>query len=113
MNDGHITRGRRLPDGEFLDRCVRYTLTPGDYGRDRSRKGGDPSFPEWLWFACDPRGEALVLDDCDVTEHPDGSISVEGEVVGRVPMPGVDPWIGTLVRGVWVEDVELLSRSPG
>jgi hypothetical protein len=60
---------------------------PGCYGKDR----------DGLWWCRPPKGGAGVLGDHKVTEHEDGTITVEPSIL----MPGV--WHGYLRKGVWEE----------
>lgn len=48
------------------------------------------------WWAWPPKGEIGTLDDHEVTEHADGTISV---------LPSIDngEWHGYLSNGVWSE----------
>lgn len=79
-----VVRGRRVypnEDGWFK-------LEPGDYGQD-----GDGA-----WWACAPvEGQHYsgVLTDHQVTEHPDGTITVSPSLMFS------DKYHGFLERGWW------------
>jgi hypothetical protein len=73
--------GRRvLDDGPFA---------PGDYGQVNG-----------VWHARGPRGHLASLEEHEVTEHEDGTISVTPSLL----LVGEDNeivWHGWLERGVW------------
>jgi hypothetical protein len=77
--------GRRLPDGSHALDC-----DPGDYWRVK-RDG------EWIWMCCTPNGMAGDLTQHDVTEHPDGTITVLPSIL----VQGEHEWHGYLENGVW------------
>src|SRR2546430_757157 len=53
------------------------------------------------WWAHAPRGPVGALDDHQVTEHPDGTISVSPSIEWGTPWN----WHGYLRNGVWEEVV--------
>lgn len=83
-----MAAGRRVyqgPDGDI------FKMAPGDYG-----KGSDN-----LWYAFPPvPGLAPgCLAGHQVTEHPDGTITVSP----CLSMSGRGTWHGHLCRGEWIE----------
>lgn len=73
-------KGVRLPDGLLAGVWFKH----GDYMRDETGK----------WWLRPPRGSMGDLDGHTVTEHEDGTITVEPSIAG-------DDWHGYLERGVW------------
>lgn len=73
-------QGRRLPDGGHPP------MREGDYWRD---EGG-------TWWVRPPRSGAGTIEDHEVIEHTDDTITVS---------PSIDAgtWHGYLRRGVWEE----------
>lgn len=82
-------RGVRLADGEMRSEGA---FRPGAYGRVLRDE-------EWIWMACTPNGYLGDLSEHEVTEHEDGSISVEPSI--DVGMDGRSLWHGYLRRGKW------------
>lgn len=77
-------QGRRLPDD-----CTT-GLMAGDYGRVTLAG-------EEHWHVCMPNGSSGILGEShQVTEHPDGSISVWPSILDRE-----SGWHGHLVGGYW------------
>lgn len=72
--------GRRV----HPDRNGALNLTPGDYGR--TTKG--------VWWVYPPRGSMRVMKSEQVTEHEDGTITVEGLIANK-------EWKGRLLNGAW------------
>lgn len=71
-------QGRRLPDGGHP------LMSEGDYWRD----------DDGMWWVRPPNSGAGTIEDHEVTEHEDGTITVE---------PSIDAgtWHGFLRRGTW------------
>lgn len=84
--------GRRLPDDTALS-----SADAGGY----CRRSGDG-----VWECVTPNGRVGGLDDHEVVEHEDGTITVspsilvDPETIGGVSLPG---WHGFLKYGVWSE----------
>lgn len=76
--------GRRLPDESDWSSENR----PGDYWK---RKGG--------WYALTPNELLANLRKHDVTEEPDGTITVSPSIFVNQGQPV--SWHGFLERGVW------------
>lgn len=72
--------GRRLPEETRV-------FAEGDYGRI----GG-------VWYARPPGSHMGCLDNHEVTEHEDGTITVSPSILID---DGRKPWHGYLERGVW------------
>jgi hypothetical protein len=78
-------------DGRRVYRDFAYgNPMPGEYGKLQG-----------AWYGCTPSGIAGSLRGHDVTEHPDGTITVTPVVLfadgnGKT-------WYGFLERGVWSE----------
>jgi hypothetical protein len=82
--------GTRLPDGTGW-----FDAEPGDYWRIR-RDG------EWLWKATDPvYGMVAALDEHEVTEHDDGTITVSPSILIHGGERMKDEFHGYLKHGVW------------
>lgn len=61
---------------------------PGDYGKTQDGR----------WIIRPPRGEAYILEDHEVIEHKDGTITVS-------PSINTGQWHGYLERGTWLDYV--------
>jgi hypothetical protein len=72
--------GRRLGESS----ASRTALAPGEYLRDH----------DGTWWVRPPVGPAMPLTEHTVTEHDDGTITVEPWIIA-------DGWLGWLERGVW------------
>ena len=79
-----VTPGRRLPDGHDV-------FAPGDYGKLRDG-----------WYGRPPRGGLGNLENHDVTEHEDGTITVSPSILIDDGRPE-RRWHGYLEHGVWRE----------
>lgn len=77
------TEGRRRADGTDVA-----DLMAGDYCQRGSR-----------WWCCTPNGMMGNLERHEVTEHPDGTITVSPSIL----VAGERSWHGYLERGVWRE----------
>jgi len=78
-----ITPGKRLyPNAEG-----HLILRPGEYGKDN----------EGHWWCRPPRGDIGTLDDHEVVEHDDHTITVRPSIL----LEGV--WHGSLTFGIWEE----------
>jgi hypothetical protein len=110
-------QGRRLADGWHYHRSADVAAwgdpspatepcQPGDYWKQlmaTREEAGDapqatgPRNRDWYWTICDPRGSLGMITTHEVTEHPDGTITVHPSIL--------DPngWHGWLERGVWRE----------
>ena len=75
--------GRRV----HPDRNGELNLTSGDYGR--TTKG--------VWWVHPPRGSVRVAKPEIVTEHDDGTITVDGLIANK-------QWKGRLVKGIWKQE---------
>ena len=75
--------GRRV----HPERSGNLDLSPGDYGR--TAKG--------VWWVCPPVGSLRVAKPETVTEHPDGTITIDGLIANK-------QWKGRLVNGVWQQE---------
>jgi hypothetical protein len=98
-------QGTRLPDAvmgepgpgwdaweELRDGVRQNIAPPGAYLRVTS------SGKFWCWYVKSPSGNICTLrDNHQVTEHPDGTITVAPSIV----FPHSDRWHGFLRRGVW------------
>jgi hypothetical protein len=75
------------------------TLLPGDYGKDGLGR----------WWARPPieAGHAAMLDEHEITEHDDGTISVSPSIVQE------EKYHGFLKKGVWSDFVRIKGRSNG
>lgn len=73
-------KGQRLPDG------YNYGVNEGDYFRD----------PDGMWTLRPPRSDVGFLDGHTVSEHEDGTITVEPSIV-------TPHWHGYLRHGEWSE----------
>jgi hypothetical protein len=85
-------QGRRLPDSHR----VVAGFAHGDYQKVTHADGTEH------WWACPPRGAVGVLDDHQVSENEDGTITVSPSIL----MPSDNPageWHGYLERGIWRE----------
>jgi len=77
-------KGRRIyPNTE----TGRFAMAPGDYCKSL----------DGHWWIRPPRGSMGVLDDHEIAEHPDGTITVSPSIL----LP--DQWHGYLEYGVWRE----------
>lgn len=85
-------QGRRLPDGPMKLAGIAH----GDYKKVTYADGSVH------WYCCPPRGAAGVLDNHQITEHEDGTITVSPSIL----LPSDNPagaWHGYLEYGVWRE----------
>lgn len=88
-------KGTRLADG------TRKSMPAGSYGRNAAG----------IWEACSPNGRRGTLEDHKVTEHEDGTITVEPSILidpilggdGADAKPFRRGWHGFLERGIWRE----------
>jgi hypothetical protein len=88
MVAGDTLQGRRISLRQFYSD----SRQPGDYcGPIRKEEG-----PENAWYICDPAGRIGGLYKHTVTEHDDGTISVDPSIDDPP-----DGWHGYLKRGVW------------
>lgn len=78
-----MMQGRRV----YFEPGHPFGFAPGDYGRDDTGR----------WWVRPPRGSMGYLDDHQVVEHDDGTITVSPSIL----LP--DQWHGYLERGVWHE----------
>ncbi len=100
MAAGELTPGRRVewPGGDMP--CDWTASEPGDYVKvpehvhPTRRSDGQP-----VWYVRDPNGRIGALVTHQVTEHDDGTITVQPSILDG--MPG--GWHGWLERGVWRE----------
>lgn len=90
-------------------------LEPGDYVRVAPlRRGDGAEFSEaerqqwWTrpyWMGCSPNGHACTLSAHQITEHEDGTITVNPSILIRRScdhgQTWVELWHGYLERGVW------------
>lgn len=76
-----MMQGRRRADGTEI-----HDLMAGDYCRNGKQ-----------WWCCTPSGLHGNLARHEVTEHPDGTITVSPSIL----VNGVGEWHGFLERGVW------------
>lgn len=67
-------------------------LKPGEYGKHPINE---------VWYCCTPNGNYGDLQDHDVTEHLDGTISVSPSI--SVWDDTRELWHGYLERGIWRE----------
>lgn len=75
-------------EGEFdFSESGLLTWIPGSYGCDK----------DGFWVCRPPRGRIGALEQHQVTEHEDGTITVSPSIVCD------DDWHGWLERGVWRE----------
>lgn len=77
-------------------------LQPGEYRREKSQ-----AWEGWVWCARPPDTPESCqgnLQEHDVTEHEDGTITVSPSILIRTTWAG-EPveWHGYLERGVWRE----------
>ena len=75
--------GNRLPDGH----ATYFNTEPGDYWKT----------PDGRWEIKDPNGNVGALGLHKVTEHEDGTITVEPSILD----PSVGGWHGYLEHGIW------------
>ena len=80
--------GERIPDGKAGDQ---HRWKPGDYGRIDGH-----------WWIRPPRGSMGNIDNHEVSEHEDGTITVSPSILLE-SMDGSVIWHGYLERGVWRE----------
>ncbi len=89
--DGGTTQGRRYPDvSDTYEPHER--MEPGGYRREHDSHTG-----RWHWTICDPRGHIGRIDNHTVTEHEDGTITVEPSILDA----NEGGWHGYLRCGVW------------
>ena len=85
-------QGRRLPDGTNWSRDMKY----GAYWKLNG-----------VWFCLSPNGHLGMLSQHTVTEHEDGTITVNPSILISASNPSrgvhVELWHGFLERGVWRE----------
>lgn len=81
-------QGRRLPDGDHLR-----DVEPGDYWKPENRPDGE-------WWIRDPFGYFGRITQHTVTEHEDGTITVEPSILDDRG-PGQPSFHGFLRAGVW------------
>lgn len=95
MQIGEFHKGQRVEWPEGL-------LNPGEYAKG----------PDGAWYACTPNGHLANLAAHSVTEHDDGTITVNPSILVSTPRAGDGPeWMrhpvlvelfhGFLERGVW------------
>lgn len=84
--------GHRVPDWGIGQTHVR--LEPGEYAREVD---GDGRLVHWWCRPPNAVSGSGVLDNHEVTEHADGTISVRPSIL----MHGEGAWHGFLERGVW------------
>ena len=83
--------GTRLFAVEGEDLVARIAKLPGSYGRK-----------EDVWYACTPTGLFANLRRHKVTEHVNGTITVEPAILVTTGYGPSDPkWHGYLAEGVW------------
>lgn len=71
---------------------------PGSYCKvERKTSVGDHL--AWVWYAITPNGHLGNLENHEVTEHEDGTITVSPSIL--VEAPGLSSYHGHLVAGVW------------
>lgn len=80
-------QGRRLPDGPLVE----MQFAPGDYCK--TDEG---------WYAKAPKGSMGNLNNHEIVEHEDGTITVSPSILITDHRPGKS-WHGYLERGVWRE----------
>ena len=80
-------QGRRLPDGTELPSDAE----PGDYWKPADR-------PEGEWWFVDPVGNFGRVSKHTVTEHEDGTITVDPSIADEGTHGA---WHGWLRQGVW------------
>jgi hypothetical protein len=87
--------GRRIPDGEFLERYGASELQDGDYGFIENEHGDDGRV---LW-AMLPGGSGAFRNDgrWTVEEHDDGTVTVSPSIWHDKP----HGWHGFLRAGEW------------
>lgn len=85
-------QGRRIPDGAKWYGDDGDSAQPGDYGRVLMDG-------RWVWRCRTPNGLGGHLDNHEVTEHDDGTITVAPSILCRAGALG--EWHGYLERGVW------------
>lgn len=101
MKIGERAPGRRV----HPDPHGRLPLQPGDYGKDATGwHARPPTMPEFGEGKGNPHPLSGGLDLHKVTEHPDGTITVDPSIL--IEYPWGDPpqqvnWHGYLERGVW------------
>lgn len=89
--------GRRVEYAEFWGAATRQ---PGDYCKvERKTHHGDHL--AWVWYACTPNGLVGNLEDHTVTEHEDGTITVDPSILVERIGEGEVGYHGHLVAGVW------------
>lgn len=77
-------RGRRIQSEEFA--------LPGDYWKDENG----------VWYAVSPVGLIACLENHNVSEHKDGTISVTPSILIRGYVDGTEAiWHGFLTQGVF------------
>lgn len=92
MAAGDTLQGQRMPKGSDP-----YHWPPGAYGRFVNGTQGE------VWYAKTPNGHQGNLALHDVTEHDDGTITVNPSILVSTRRKGVDVelWHGYLKAGVW------------
>lgn len=83
-------RGTRVADGMFEGSAV---FVAGNYGRVEVKPG------EWEWRGVAPNGMLANLVAHTVTEHDDGTITVEPSIL--VSDGNGKSWHGYLDEGAW------------
>ena len=78
--------GRRVPDNTDWSSAVQ----PGDYWRF-----------EGVWYGETPNGLTANLSGHTVTEHEDGTITVNPSILVNRGRPNA--WHGFLTKGVWYQ----------
>lgn len=71
---------------------------PGDYCKVE-RKTRDGQHIRWVWYVVTPNGLFGNLEKHEVTEHEDGTITVDPSIL--CDQPGLGEYHGHLVAGVW------------
>lgn len=94
--------GRRVPDNTPWE-----TTEAGDYGRQDWMYEGTPDegTGKCQWWIRDPTGTPGNVSRHTVTEHEDGTITVEPSIRTIYPVDGkaTQMWHGFLRRGVWTD----------
>lgn len=93
MSAGDRMKGRRIESPFAADGAlIAEWPQPGDFY----------FYPQSGWCGVTPNGHAVGLSGHDVTEHPDGTITVSPSIlVGTHETPNL--WHGYLEAGVWRE----------
>lgn len=71
------------------------------YGAVAMLQAGDYWNHEGVWFGMTPNGLLASFAKHDVTQHPDGTITVAPSI--RCTQPSGGAWHGYLERGAWRE----------